>query len=151
MMAINRMAMPPEALSGEGVVIRLAGHLEPQPPVNAPILSYLIEVAGQTIGEIRIRLGDSEDLTRHFGQIGYEIYPAFRGRGHVTAACRLALNLMRNLGYDAVWITCNPENLASRRVCEKLGAQLVETINIPVDHVMYEHGILQKCRYRVVL
>ncbi len=119
--------------------------------MNAPILSYLIEVAGQTIGEIRIRLGDSEDLTRHFGQIGYEIYPAFRGRGHVTAACRLALNLMRDLGYDAVWITCNPENLASRRVCEKLGAQLVETINIPVDHVMYEHGILQKCRYRVVL
>lgn len=148
---MDRMAMPPEELSGGGVTIRLDEHIAPQEPVHAPILSYAIEVAGRTIGEVRLRLGESEDLKRHFGQIGYEVYPAFRGRGHVTAACRLALGVMQALGYDEVWITCNPENLASRRVCEKIGGQYVETVDIPPDHVMHEYGILQKCRYRVVL
>lgn len=150
-MAMDRMAMPPEELSGGGVSIRLGDHLAPQAPTHVPTLSYRIDVAGKTVGEVRIRLGDSDDLKRHFGHIGYEVYPAFRGRGHVTAACRLALNVMRDLGYGEVWITCNPENRASQRVCEKIGAQLVETIDIPVGHVMHEHGILQKCRYRVVL
>ncbi|WP_417495732.1 GNAT family N-acetyltransferase [Maricaulis sp.] len=143
--------MPPEMLSGDGVSIRLSGYLEPCAPTHVPTLRYAIETAGQTVGELRIRLGESEDLKRYFGQIGYEVYPAFRRRGHAGTACRLALEVMRNLGYGEAWITCNPENLASRRVCGRVSAELVETVDIPVDHVMYEHGIRQKCRYRVVL
>ena len=148
---MDRMAMPPEVLSRDGVVIRLGDHLEPQAPTYVPTLRYTIEAAGKAVGEVRVRLGDSDDLKRHFGQIGYAVYPAFRGRGHASSACRLALQVMRDLGYVEAWITCNPENRASHRVCEKVGAQLVETIDIPVNHVMYEHGILQKCRYRVML
>lgn len=148
---MDRMAMPPEKLSGGGVTIRLGEYVEPQAPTHVPILSYKIDIAGRAIGEVRLRLGDSDDLKRYFGQIGYEVYPAFRGHGHVTAACRLALSVMRELGYDEVWITCNPENLASRRVCEKIGGAYIDTVDIPVGHVMYEHGILQKCRYRVAL
>ncbi|WP_417484111.1 GNAT family N-acetyltransferase [Maricaulis salignorans] len=143
--------MPPEMLSGEGGAIRLCEHLEPRAPTHVPTLRYAIEAAGQTVGEVRVRLGDSDDLKRHFGQIGYEVYPAYRGRGHASLACQLALTVMRDLGYGEAWITCNPENLASRRVCDKAGAKLVEIIDIPVEHVMYEHGIRQKCRYRIVL
>ncbi|MGK0266174.1 MAG: putative acetyltransferase [Maricaulis sp.] len=151
MMAMDRMAMPPEELSDGAVTIRLGDHLEPQAPTYVPTLSYSIEVEGRIVGETRVRLGDNDDLKRYFGHIGYEIYPAFRGRGHATAACRLALRVMRDLGYGEVWITCNPENLASRRVCEKTGARFLEIVDIPANHVMYEHGIVQKCRYRVTL
>ena len=151
MMAMNRMAMPPEEWSEGGVTLRLGDHIAAQAPTHVPTLSYMIHVAAHIVGEVRIRLGDSADLDRHFGHIGYEVYPAFRGRGHATIACRLALGVMRDLGYRDVWITCNPDNLASRRVCDKIGARYVETIDIPVDHVMYEHGILQKRRYRVTL
>ena len=148
---MDRMAMPPDELSGGGVTIRLCDHLAPQAPTFVPTLRYVIDVAGRIVGEIRVRLGDVDDLKRHFGHIGYEIYPAFRGRGHATSASQLALCVMRDLGYGEAWITCNPENLASRRVCDKIGGQYVETIDIPVDHVMYAHGVLRKCRYRVVL
>ncbi len=151
MKAMGRMAMPPEELSGGGVTIRLGDLLAPQAPTFVPILSYSIHAAGRDVGEIRIRLGESDDLKRHFGQIGYEVYPAFRGRGHATSASRLALRVTRELGYGEVWITCNPENLASRRVCEKIGGEFVETIDIPADHVMFDHGIRVKCRYRVRL
>jgi len=36
------------------------------------------------------------------------------------------------------WITCNPDNLASRRTCERLGAIFVDTLG-------------SKCRYRLDL
>ncbi|WP_417482613.1 GNAT family N-acetyltransferase [Maricaulis sp.] len=143
------MAMPPETVSRDGVTLRLEELVEPGPPIDVPALRYRIEVAGQAVGELRVRLGDTEDLQRHFGQIGYEVYPAFRGRGHATTACRLGLAVMHDLGYGEIWITCNPENKASRRVCEKVGGVLTETVDIPAGHVMYQHGIRQKCRYRV--
>ncbi|WP_417496889.1 GNAT family N-acetyltransferase [Maricaulis sp.] len=141
--------MPPESVSRGGVTLCLDEYFEPRPPIDVPVLRYRIEVAGQTVGELRLRLGETSDLRRYFGQIGYEVQPAFRGRGHASMACRQGLAVMQGLGYDEVWITCNPENRASRRVCEKVGAVLVETVDIPAGHVMYQHGIRQKCRYRV--
>ncbi len=43
-------------------------------------------------------------------------------------------------------ITCNPENIASRRTCERLGAQLLETVAVPNDHVFYSRGDRFNCR-----
>lgn len=148
MLKMDRMAMPPDELSRDAVTIRLRGHLEAQYPSHAPALDYQIEAAGQVVGSVRVRLGDSEDIKRHFGHIGYEVYPAFRGRGYASLACRLALEVLWGLGYDEAWITCNPDNQASRRVCEKAGGGLAEIVDLPDSHPMYAGGERQKCRYR---
>jgi predicted acetyltransferase len=50
-----------------------------------------------------------------------------------------------------LWITCNPENVASRRTCELVGGELVDIVDLPVDSDMYKEGARQKCRYRVKL
>jgi len=49
------------------------------------------------------------------------------------------------------WITCNPDNAASRRTCELAGAVLVEIVDLPEDIDMYQEGERQKCRYRLEL
>jgi predicted acetyltransferase len=48
-----------------------------------------------------------------------------------------------------VWITCDPDNIASRKTCELAGARLVEIVDLPEDTDMYREGMRQKCRYRI--
>ena len=39
-----------------------------------------------------------------------------------------------------LWITTNPENAASRVICEWLGAIYVDTVDVPPDHEISKHG-----------
>lgn len=48
---------------------------------------------------------------------------------------------------DEIIITCSPENTASRRTIEKLGGELLETVEVPEDHWLYERGELVKNIY----
>jgi tagatose 1,6-diphosphate aldolase len=61
----------------------------------------------------------------------------------------LLLPLARSHGLMTIWITCNPDNFASRRTCELAGATLVEIVDLPEDNDMYQRGERQKCRYRL--
>jgi RimJ/RimL family protein N-acetyltransferase len=56
-------------------------------------------------------------------EIGYWLIPEARGRGLVTAAASLLIEwALANLGLDRVELAILPQNLASRRVAERLGA-----------------------------
>ena len=48
-------------------------------------------------------------------------------------------------------ITTNPDNWASRRTCEIIGAEMVEIVDVPEYMEMYRQGDRQKCRYRLDL
>lgn len=48
-----------------------------------------------------------------------------------------------------LWITCNPDNRASRRTCELAGAALMEIVDLPSNSDMYLEGDRQKYRYRL--
>jgi tagatose 1,6-diphosphate aldolase len=63
----------------------------------------------------------------------------------------LLLPLARRHGLKDLWITCNPDNLASRRTCELAGAEFVEIVDLPANSGMYRRGDRQKCRYRLDL
>jgi len=45
----------------------------------------------------------------------------------------------------------SPDNIASTRTCELVGAKFVEIVNQPADTDMYQQGERQKCRYRLNL
>ena len=75
--------------------------------------------------------------------------PEHRGRRYAARGVRLLLPLAARHGIDPLWITCNPENLASRRTCELAGAELVEVVDLPPGEEMYQAGERQKCRYRL--
>lgn len=102
-------------------------------------------------GGIGLRIGHSEELERHYGHIGYHVYPPSRGHHYAERACRLLLPLARHHGVNPLWITTNPDNLPSRRTCESLGAELVDIVDVPPGHPLYLRGERQKCRYRIVL
>lgn len=103
------------------------------------------------VGSIDLRLGDDHDTNHFGGQIGYGVHPDHRGRGLAARSLRLLVPLARKHGFEQLWVTCDPDNQASRRTCERAGAILHEILDIPVGHAMYARGIRQKCRFRLDL
>ncbi len=73
-----------------------------------------------------------------------------RGHHYAARAVGLLLPLARKLGIDPLWITCDPENDASRRSLEIAGAKFVEIVDVPESCGIRKFGgKLRKCRYRL--
>ncbi|MGD0464823.1 MAG: GNAT family N-acetyltransferase [Tepidisphaeraceae bacterium] len=102
-------------------------------------------------GGIGLRIASTYDTVMYSGHVGYHVYPPARGRHYAERACRMLLPLARRYGINPLWITCNPDNYASRRTCERLGGKLVEIVPVPVQHALYQRGETKKCRYRIDL
>jgi tagatose 1,6-diphosphate aldolase len=118
-----------------------------------PAYRFRLTHVGQdeTIGRIDLRVGYTEDLVLYGGHLGYSVEPEHRGHHYAARACRLLLSLARRHGMEEVWITCNPDNTASRRTCELAGAEFVEIVDLPEGNDQYQRGDRQKCRYRIRL
>ncbi len=99
------------------------------------------------VGHINFRVGDTEHVRLFAGHIGFGIGEAFRGRGLALQACRAIAPFVRTI-YDAVVITCDPDNCASIRTIEKLGASLIEEIVVPSHVSQIAQGLRTKRRYR---
>lgn len=102
-------------------------------------------------GAIALRIGQGPNLDLYFGHIGYHVYPAMRGHHYAARACRLLFGLARAHGFGKLWITCNPDNIASRRTCEWLGGKLIDIVPLPPDNLLYQQGDREKCRYLIEL
>ncbi|HTI24982.1 MAG TPA: GNAT family N-acetyltransferase [Kutzneria sp.] len=76
------------------------------------------------LGRIAIRHELTERLRRKGGHIGFDMRPTARRRGHGTAMLKAALPKARELGLQHVLITCDGDNIGSRRVIEANGGVL---------------------------
>jgi len=75
------------------------------------------------LGRLAIRHRLTEWLRKVGGHIGYDVRPTARRQGHATAMLRAALPRARELGIDDVLVTCDVDNVASRRVIEANGGR----------------------------
>ena len=124
-------------------------------PAHGSVPSYKFEMrlveTEKRVGNVDLRIGDTHDLVVYGGHIGYSVLPKYRGNRYAARSCALLLQLAREHGMERLWITCNPDNVASRRTCEILGAELVETVDLPERTVAYGKGERQKLRYKLEL
>ena len=120
-------------------------------PGRVPTYRFEMRVGGERVGGATLRAGMSEYLERYAGHIGYGVDFPYRGRRYAARACQLLFHLARCHDMTMLWITCNPENVASRRTCERVGGELVDIVDVPVDLDLYREGDRQKCRYQIRL
>jgi ribosomal-protein-alanine N-acetyltransferase len=88
-----------------------------------PRIKYQLKITlpedGRLIGNCGVRL---EEAGAAVGDVGYEIAPAYWGRGYATEAARAIMDFgFEELGLHRVWSYTVAENAASQRVMEKLG------------------------------
>ena len=118
-----------------------------------PTYKYEMQIqdTGIPVGRVELRVGKTDHLVNYAGQIGYEVNPEHRGHHYAARSCRLLFSIARHHDLNPIWITCNPDNQASRRTCEIIGGELVEIVPVPVKSSIYRRGDRQKCRYRVTV
>jgi RimJ/RimL family protein N-acetyltransferase len=104
-----------------------------------PAYIFAVCVDGEKVGDIRLRIGYTDSLY-YGGQIGYDIDEKHRGNGYAPRACRLLLPVARAHGMVKLLITNDHANVASRRVCEKIGARLIRVARLPEWFDLYKEG-----------
>lgn len=147
--ADQSLPVPPDTLSHEGVSLRFAKIVPGEPSRGfVPFYHFRIVAAdGADVGHINFRVGDTEHVRISAGHVGFEILEAHRGHGYALCACRALAPFVASI-YDTVTITCDPDNHASRRTIELLGACFVDEVAVPPHDPHYQRGSRWKRRYR---
>lgn len=76
------------------------------------------------LGVVRIRYYNDPEV----GHIGYDISPLHRKKGYGTLILQLALEKAKTLGHTEIFLTCNLDNNASKRVIINNGGVYVGRI-----------------------
>ncbi len=119
------------------------------------IVHWLID-HGEYVGQVSVRPELATPyLITYGGHIGYSIRPARRGRGYGKRILKLALEKSRRVGLERVLVTCDADNLASKRIIESNGGQF-ETAMKMDSHILRAEGRegvadLDKLRYWIDL
>ena len=96
----------------------------PRPDGRVPQTTLWWVSADEYLGRISIRHRLTASLREIGGHIGYDIRPSARQRGHATAMLAAALPVAHSLRIDPALLTCDEDNLASRKVIEANGGVL---------------------------
>lgn len=110
----------------------------------------------QYIGQTSIRPElSSRYLVTYGGHIGYSIRPSRRCRGYGKRILALALEKARELGLRKVLVTCNSDNVASRKIIEHNGGLFESAMAMPPQLLQAEgrqgNGRIEKLRYWIDL
>ena len=96
----------------------------PRPQGHVPATNLWWTAGAEYLGRLAIRHRLTERLLEIGGHIGYDVRPTARRRGHATAMLAAALPVARSLGIDPALITCDTDNIGSRKVIEANGGVL---------------------------
>jgi predicted acetyltransferase len=103
--------------------------------------TFLVGVVGDTIvGRLSLRHWLNDKLAAVGGHIGYGVRPSQRRRGYATEMLRRSLPLCAALGIERALVTCDVDNVGSRKVIERCGGELENITDNP------EYAV-QKRRY----
>lgn len=138
---------PPRTLRHGAVSLRFAMFIPGDPGRGfVPYYHFRIEAGGHDVGHLNLRVGDNEHLRLVAGHVGYGVRPEHRGHGYAGAACRALAPFARLLFAELV-VTADPDNLASVRTLERLGARFLDEVDVPPHEPAYARGSRRKRRY----
>jgi len=140
---------PPPLLHGSPVSLRFAMIVPGDPGRGFVPFYHFRMVLPDSIdaGHINLRVGDTNHVLLYAGHIGYMVYEEYRGHSLAYHACRTLSAFARQVSPSLI-ITCDPDNQASIRTIEKLGAAFIEEIPVPPTDPHYARGSRFKRRYK---
>ena len=122
----------------------------PADPVKKFFPMYEFEMrriqSNAVMGIINLRIGYNENIF-YGGHVGYGVLEEFRGSHLASRSVKLLFPFAKKNGLNLLIITCNPDNIASRKTCERAGGKLIDIVDLPAHNDQYKRGERQKCRY----
>ena len=112
---------------------------------------YIYDLFGSVLGTCDLRIGCTDDLY-YSGHIGYSIKEEYRGHHYAAKACSLLFSLAKKHGMHDLYVTCNPDNVPSRKTCEYLNGEFLGIVELPESNDMRKNkGETHKCIYKFIL
>jgi predicted acetyltransferase len=96
----------------------------PRPVGYVPSTEFWYVDGDEYLGRIALRHQLNEILREVGGHIGYDVRPTARRRGYATAMLHRVLPHAKARGIDPALITCDVDNVGSRKVIESAGGAL---------------------------
>jgi predicted acetyltransferase len=122
---IQQLGPPDEPEPWIAGVLAIERRLTDDPPASfVPSTTYWWTDDSVYLGRINLRHRLNEHLLEIGGHIGYDIRPSARRRGHATAMLAAVLPRAAALGIEKALVTCDGDNIASRKVIEANGGVL---------------------------
>lgn len=95
-----------------------------------PYYIYAIMVDTIRVGSLVLRLGNRKE--RYIdGHVGYSIDIEYQGNHYAYLAVELCKEIAREKGFKELILTCDPDNIASKKTILKTKATYLETKVIP--------------------
>ena len=82
------------------------------------------------IGHVSVRHSLTAGIRRKGGHVGYAIRPMKHRQGYGSRILELALPRVRSLGIQQALVTCDRDNIASRKIIEMHGGILFDEIEV---------------------
>ncbi|MDL2292256.1 GNAT family N-acetyltransferase [Acholeplasma sp. OttesenSCG-928-E16] len=102
------------------------------------------------VGKISIRIGHNYH-SYYNGNIGYEIFPVFRGNNYSYIASNLALKVAKEYKMKYLILSCEASNIPSNKTITKMGALLIEKVTPPSDYFGYHKEMKEYNIYKLIL
>ena len=80
------------------------------------------------------------DITGH---VGYSVRPSERRKGYATQMLAKAKDYLLSFGFSEIYVSCLPENEASRRTILANGGKYIETVHLESDKVDLERYVIK--------
>ena len=134
------------AASFDDFVQRLRGQADRTrlKPGRVPHWHFWLIDGDDYIGRLILRTGLNAHLHQMGGHIGYDIRPSRRRQGYGQLILTYGLERAKAFGLERVLLTCDEDNLASRRIIESHGGVLENIIEV-------EQWPAKVCRYWIQL
>lgn len=95
-----------------------------------PTTVFWIVKGRKFIGRVQIRHVLDEYFFKYGGHIGYNVRPSERRKGYGTKALELGLIEAKKLGIQKVLVTCDNNNLPSKKIIEANGGVFENAVEI---------------------
>lgn len=104
--------------------------------------SFWLIHSDEVVGVARVRHENQE----FSGHIGYDVAPCYRNKGYGSEILKLALKEAYKIGIKEAIVTCNIENIASKKIIEKQNGKLLETIfDKEENEHLYKYSVETNC------
>lgn len=111
----------------------------------------ICDLQGNKMGFCDLRIGYTQGLY-YGGHIGYTVEAPYRGHHYAAKVCKLLFKLAKKHGMDYLYITCNPDNIPSRKTCEFLQGEFLGIKELPEDNDMrLNDGETEECIFKFYL
>ena len=134
--------------------IKLQEVFLPEHFFDVPTLLFDVYVKSldRVVGRVEYRF-ESDYEVKFYGNVGYVIYPPYRGNNYAYLGTTLMLDIIakRHPEINQVIITCNPDNIASKKTIKKMNATYLGRIQVDRHHELYRLGDTEKEIYALYL